>query len=307
MKNSQIKENIKMHDSVKINTVRVFPSTPEGGNPAQVCLNSNGLSNVDMGRIAAQFGYESAFVLPPSAGCNADFRLKFFVPKHEMEMCGHATIGALWMLRETRKISAGSFVIETLSGLVHAIVTESGAISISQPVGRLKTVSDEDVSCVFEALDLTQDDLFCPKVINAKTSRVKTLVPLKSIERLNTLKPNFAIIEATCERLGSTGLYPFAIGKKAAEFSARQFPRASGYPEDAATGIAASALAFGLLDYGLVERENKVIIRQGEAMNCPSKIQVSFEFYGTEITGCWLSGVCLIDQNTTIKYESLTE
>ena len=54
-----------------------------------------------------------------------------------------------------------------------------------------------------------------------------------------------------------------------ARFEARQFPRSSGYNEDAATGITASALAFGLLENGLVgkgeeeEEKGMVKVRQG--------------------------------------------
>ncbi|WP_346356914.1 PhzF family phenazine biosynthesis protein [Bosea sp. (in: a-proteobacteria)] len=85
--------------------------------------------------------------------------------------------------------------------------------------------------------------------------------------------------------MASTGLYPFApVDPAAGAFSARQFPRSSRYPEDAATGIAGAALAWGAWDLGLTS-QHRVIVRQGEAMGRPSQITVE-----REGEHCWLSG-----------------
>ena len=89
-----------------------------------------------------------------------------------------------------------------------------------------------------------------------------------------------------CAQIGSTGLYPYALSGPH-RFDARQFPRASGYPEDAATGIAAAALAFGLLRLGLVAADGPGLhVRQGRAMGRPSRIAVRFRPEG----GCWVGG-----------------
>jgi predicted PhzF superfamily epimerase YddE/YHI9 len=99
-------------------------------------------------------------------------------------------------------------------------------------------------------------------------------------------------MEAVCEAIGSTGLYPFAaVDLEHRIFEARQFPRASGYPEDAATGIAASALAFGLLEYGLVTASEATIsIYQGRAMGQLSRIAVAFDPGDDRAVGCWITG-----------------
>ena len=75
-------------------------------------------------------------------------------------------------------------------------------------------------------------------------------------------------------------------------FDARQFPKSSGYPEDAATGIAAAALAFGLLENGSVEASDRLIrVRQGRAMGRPSEIAVRFRVdVAGRVQGCWLGG-----------------
>jgi PhzF family phenazine biosynthesis protein len=122
---------------------------------------------------------------------------------------------------------------------------------------------------------------------------VKTLIPLRSVAFLDGLEPDFARMEALCERIGSTGLYPYATADATARiFDARQFPKASGYPEDAATGIAAAALLFGLLENGQARvSEEPITVRQGRAMGRPSAITVRFRHDESgKMIGCWLSG-----------------
>ncbi len=121
---------------------------------------------------------------------------------------------------------------------------------------------------------------------------MKTLIPLTSADAVHALRPDFARIEALCDDLGSTGLYPYAaVDFQRRIFEARQFPRASGYREDAATGIAASALAFGLLGHHLVTAsEAPISIYQGRAMGQLSRIEVSFQHSDAMVSGCWITG-----------------
>ena len=99
-------------------------------------------------------------------------------------------------------------------------------------------------------------------------------------------------MEALCGKLGSTGLYPFAPSDEGPlTFEARQFPKSSGYPEDPATGVAAAALAFGLLAAGQMAPEGRIRVLQGRAMGRPSAIRVRFARDDAgRVTGCWLGG-----------------
>jgi PhzF family phenazine biosynthesis protein len=276
--------------------VNVFPLTPSGGNPAPIVLDASEMSDAEMLEVARFHGLECGYVLPPEDSERAHFRLRFFVPRHEMEMCGHATIGALWLLREAGLLPASEVRIETLSGLVRGFTSpDEQAIRITQPAGNVESVAGPGTEKILDVLSLRQDDLAGP-ILNAKTSRVKTLIPLTSPETLNCLMPDFRRMEALCTAITSTGLYPFAVDRQETNlFHARQFPKASGYPEDAATGIAACALAFGLLEYGWIPRINPNIrIRQGEAMGRPSEMQVQILFSDEsgEPAGCLLGGLC---------------
>ncbi len=80
--------------------------------------------------------------------------------------------------------------------------------------------------------------------------------------------------------------------RAAQAFEARRFPRSSGYPEDAATGIAAAALSFGLLAPTASSDANDKPIRvfQGRAMGALSAIGVRLGFAGGRAIGCLLGG-----------------
>jgi len=277
--------------------IKVFPAAANGGNPAPIVLEAEGMSEEAMRNVAREYGHESGFVFAPTPDSGADFHMRFFVPLHEMEMCGHATVGALWLLRKSGRWTTSSATVETASGLVRGFVRHAGTpveyVEITQPAGKLQTISDsQQLAQIADVLGVRAAEITLP-VLNAATSRVKTLVRLPSVARLDALQPDFSRVEALCAALGSTGLYPFAAdAQQVRSFHARQFPKSSGYPEDAATGIAAAALLFGLKAHGLVQADGEgVTIYQGRAMGAPSAIRARFDLDAAgEVTGCFIGG-----------------
>lgn len=290
-----------------VDLVSVFADDPGGGNPAPIVADAGGLSDTDMRAVAAAYGHESAFVLPAGSVC--DFALRFWVPNHEMEMCGHATVGAVWLLDRLGRLPRGRVTIATLSGEVEARVENAGTdeakVEISQPKGQVAALPGGVIDEMLSILGIGRADLAPLPVRNARTSRVKTLIPLKSVAILDGLEPDFGRVEQFCEKIGSTGLYPFAASDpRTRTFDARQFPKSSGYPEDAATGIAAAALAFGLLEAGQVAADDRSIqIRQGRAMGRPSRITVRFRA-GPDgaIAGCWLGGAVRFEERSQFSF-----
>ena len=289
-----------------VQLVSVFAAGPNGGNPAPIVVDAAGMSDAEMQEVARSFGYESGFVLPPPPASDCDFAFRFWVPNHEMSMCGHATVGALWLLDRMGKLPGDELAIWTKSGRVDARIrdrTQHGAaIEISQPTGSVEPLGTAVKADILDILGVRPDDLAAQPIQNASTSRVKTLIPLNSVALLDRLSPNFAGIEALCERIGSTGLYPYAVSDSRAQIvDARQFPKSSGYPEDAATGIAASALAFGLLANGMVDAtDRQITIRQGRAMQRPSEILVRFRLNEGRPNGCWLGGAVRLETAETV-------
>jgi len=281
-----------------VHVVEIFKSKQGGGNPAPIVTDADGMSAVEMTAIAKAYGHESGFAFTPDDPAN-DYHFRFFVPLHEMSMCGHATIGTVWLLHTLGKLQGRQLSIQTQSGTVNAQVHgDAGSdpfIEISQPAGVVSEVADNALrDQIIDAIGLEADDILDLPFLNASTSRVKTLIPVKSPERLDAAQPDSARIEALCELLDSTGFYLFSPSPhNPRQFDSRQFPKSSGYPEDAATGIAATALAFGLLAYAMIEADDQaILVHQGRAMGRPSDIHVRFDFAGAspQPTGCFVGG-----------------
>jgi PhzF family phenazine biosynthesis protein len=286
----------------EVAVLRVFVHGPGGGNPVPLVADARGMSDDAMRAVASRSGHDSAFVLP-ATDPRAQWQLRFFVPLHEMEMCGHATVGTLWALRQWGAWTTPRAVVQTLSGLVDARWDDAaGRVWISQPRATVHSLRAEERELV--AATLRVPGGASHDIVNASTSRAKTLVRLDSVEQLQVLEPDFAAMEATCTAIRSTGLYPHAFGEPqdgACVVFARQFPRASGYPEDAATGIAAAALwghlqAAGHVPAGTQEAPQRCVVRQGDAMGRPSAIEVlpRFDAQG-RVDGCWLGGRVVFD------------
>ena len=271
-----------------VSLIKVFVRGIEGGNPVPLVADAAGMSSEEMRDIARRFGHESSFVLPATRP-DCDYRLRFFVPKHEMEMCGHATVGTMWALRQWGLWNQDSAWVETLSGRVQVMWEASTSrVWISQPAVNVDALNVDQVQEVVKVLGLPPGATIS-SVVNASTSRVKTLIRLGDSTTLNALQPDFASIEEVCEAIGSTGLYPYAR-VSASRWSARQFPKASGYPEDAATGIAAAALWGYLAETGALELSSVCSVLQGDAMGSPSLIEVKARNNEAGASGCWLSG-----------------
>lgn len=76
--------------------VDAFTEQPFGGNPAAVCLLQEELPSAIMQKIAAENRLaETAFLIPQNGG---DYKIKWFTPRIEMDLCGHATLAAAHVL-----------------------------------------------------------------------------------------------------------------------------------------------------------------------------------------------------------------
>jgi len=205
-----------------VDLVNVFTYEEQGGNPCPVVTCADGMSSADMQDVARRFGRESGFVFSPKSG-DYDFSFRFFVPNHEMEMCGHATIGALWVLMRQGRLPAETVRIETRSGPVTGFVTLGSdgqpVVEITQPAGKVVPLSRDEEAEVLSVLGIGREALAPLPVHNAVTSRVKTLIPINDRLRLNKLVTSASDVEAVCRRIGSTGLYPYSSSTQRPEHS----------------------------------------------------------------------------------------
>jgi PhzF family phenazine biosynthesis protein len=252
----------------------VFSDGPGGGNPCPVIPAADTLSVEEMLSIAHGHGHESVFLLSPTTP-DASVRLRYFVPAHEMEMCVHATVAAVTWLAEERNVRPGEVRVETLLGVLSTTLSADGEVTVEQFPPVISDAVPHAASEIAQALGCDAGHLVIadtPRSVSV--SRAKLLVELDSVSTLQSLHPDAARIRRICEELDVTGLYPFATPDHDGRAWARQFPRDSGYPEDAATGVAAAALGALLARRESGDGSYQYAIHQGQAMGHPSRMTV---------------------------------
>ncbi len=95
--------------------VDAFTSELFAGNPAGVCILPAFLADSIMQKIAAENRHsETAFVVPRADG---DFDLRWFTPKVEDDLCGHATLASAYVLG-LRKHNVWPVRFHTRSGML---------------------------------------------------------------------------------------------------------------------------------------------------------------------------------------------
>lgn len=265
--------------SLNIFQTVVFPLNTNGGNPCPVILNGDGLTTDDMQDLAKQLGHETCFVTS-SDRVDCDFKFRYFVPNFEMEMCVHATVGSVTVLIEQGLIKKSPLNIQTLLGPIE-VSWEKNKGEIEVEVAQfLPKISDYVPTTIeiCEALNIKTTELSNDHVQSVSTSRFKLMVPLKSLDTLQNLKPNYDKLWELCDQYGFTGFYPYAIENYAQKvIQARQFPNNAGYVEDPATGVAASALGAYFYLHEIFPNSpsgwHTYHIKQGIAMGKPSYLQ----------------------------------
>lgn len=111
--------------------IDAFSDRPFSGNPAAVCILAGPLPDETMQAVAAEMNLsETAFVQPP--GSEGIRPLRWFTPKVEVPLCGHATLAtAHALLREEGARAPVRF--DTLSGILSVAREEDGWLRMDFP------------------------------------------------------------------------------------------------------------------------------------------------------------------------------
>ena len=118
-------------DVQPITVVDAFTTVPFAGNPAAVCVLKQEQSAAWMQSVANEMNLsETAFLLPQGENV---YRLRWFTPKVEVKLCGHATLASAHVLWEEGQASLAPLHFETLSGRLTAEQGEEGWIALNFP------------------------------------------------------------------------------------------------------------------------------------------------------------------------------
>lgn len=260
-----------------IQVYSAFTLNEQGGNLAGVVWLNAPLSDAEKISIAKAVGYsETAFI---EKSLIADFKITFFTPVAEVDLCGHATVAAFSYLFQTQKISSGVYVQETKAGLLSVEIKPDGMVVMeqSEPI----FYEAVDFEAIRSSLNLKADDYDAVLPCKIVSTGVRDLlIPLKSKRTLSALQPNFDAISKLSEKYNITGYHVFVLNTDIKEdypiAFCRNFAPFYGIDEEAATGTSSGALAALLYTNNLrcKSLEEGGYFTQGESMAQTSKIWV---------------------------------
>ncbi|MDQ6838660.1 MAG: PhzF family phenazine biosynthesis protein [Actinomycetota bacterium] len=214
-----------MKPGVPLYHVDAFTDRPFAGNPAAVCLLDDAPPERWMADVAAEMNLaETAFCWPEDHG----FRLRWFTPKVEVDLCGHATLATAHVLwRERGVADTGPLTFLTASGELRA-ETAGERIRLDFPATPAGPAEPAAVAAAGAALGSS--------VADAAVYGPNLLVEVAGPAELRGLTPNIAAVAD----LPFQGVIVTSSGD-GADYVMRYFAPNVGIDEDPTTGSAQCA------------------------------------------------------------------
>jgi PhzF family phenazine biosynthesis protein len=223
----KVNKSTEMISPLHYFVVDAFTSQPFAGNPAAVMLLDNWRDDAWLQHVAMEMNLsETAFLVARSHG----FDLRWFTPKVEVDLCGHATLASAMVLSHLGKMADGSSVpFSTRSGDLNA--TRSGEqFQLDFPLKPAEPATPP-VGLV-EALNV--------RPIYIGRNQYDFLVELESEPALRGVAPDFKLLA----KVDCRGIIVTAASEDPRfHFVSRFFAPAAGIDEDPVTGSAHCCLA----------------------------------------------------------------
>ncbi|MFP5162914.1 PhzF family phenazine biosynthesis isomerase [Staphylococcus equorum] len=280
--------------SIKVYHYDAFSKKPNKGNPAGVVLNGDDLTETEMQDVAFKVGFnETAF---PIASDRADLRIRYFSPKQEMELCGHATMATIYALKTNGWLeNKTELTIETNAGVLPIRITKNEQkeihITMKQALPQFKKFegSRYDLAKAIGIEEVDFDDEL--PITYGSTGAWTLLIPIKSLDIFNKMEPNNKVFSSILNEIPNASVHPFCLESyyEEADMHGRHFSSTfSGTIEDPVTGTASGVMGAYFAKYKKKECDMPInlIVEQGQEMNKDGHMIVNVaENNEIEITG----------------------
>ncbi|MCI3937161.1 PhzF family phenazine biosynthesis protein [Chryseobacterium aahli] len=194
------------------------------GNPAAVCIAESDLNNATMQSIASEIGFsETAFIKQIT---DNTYSIRFFTPKIEIPLCGHATLASSKIVFDTTSFDTIKFINSNNVELF--IEKVENKIKMQFPV--YETEEIEVPQKMLDALGISE-------IVNTRynTNNKIILIEIKNAIKLSNLKPDFAALINSYT--GINGVLVTAVSdNENFDFHYRYFWPWAGTNEDPVTG-----------------------------------------------------------------------
>ncbi|MEM8685874.1 MAG: PhzF family phenazine biosynthesis protein [Pseudomonadota bacterium] len=285
-----------------------FTTQPGGGNPVALLTGTSDLTQTQMQGLAREIGAPATCFW-----CVSDddhVRARFFSPRTEYKMCGHAVIGLFTLVsQECVEPLSPVWRLSTPSGTTRVYVESesegSPRIMLDFALPRfspLSPVSTGLAEVLKIPLELISGGI---PVQTAHADFRHVMVNITSPEALAGLVPSFDEIAGFCKATGldSIAVYAFEEAADGEHVWVREFCPLIGVEESAAGGTTNASLSCLLAQTGYLGVEEDQIARciahQGAAVGRPSLIHCEVTKSGGTITGVRAGGHAVEVQGLT--------
>jgi PhzF family phenazine biosynthesis protein len=217
---------------LRLRTVDAFTERPFTGNPAAVLVLDEAPSDEWMAAVARETNLSDTGFVIREALPDADFRLRWFTPTVEVNLCGHATLASAHCLFEDG--AGGPIRFATRSGVLTVDRQADGSLAMDFPAW---------FSTQFEARSAVAEAIGVPVAWTGRTGNGFFLLALVADEgSVRDLSPDLAAVSGLDASVGLIVTAPADPGHEY-DFVSRVFAPQAGIPEDPVTGSAHTVLA----------------------------------------------------------------
>lgn len=280
---------------IKIKQVDAFTSIPFGGNPAGVVTDANNISDDIKQKIAKEMNLsETAFVSKSNV---ADFKVQFFTPNFEVDLCGHATIATFDTLYKEGKLdlSKNKIYQETKAGILPIEIMDRDEkkvfmmTQVNPKYKNLDSLRDE----VANMMGLKSEDLLPSPIEYVSTGLGWLVFGVKDLSTLENISPNLNEISKLSEENDIAGISLFSLETfdKDCSYHIRSIAPYCGVTEDPVCGTGNGCVSSYIVHNKIVQG-NKIYLvgEQGNFVNRPGKVYVEIESENDEIVDIKIGG-----------------
>jgi trans-2,3-dihydro-3-hydroxyanthranilate isomerase len=292
------------HRTYEFIQVDVFTQTPLAGNPLAIFPEAHGLTDAEMQALAREMNLsETTFILPRDAGTEAreGKKVRIFTVETELPFAGHPTLGtALYLYAsESNQKKPAEITLDLKVGKIPVRFTanseNAGDRVDGQVFGEMRQrdpefgtpLSREDVARV---IGIAVDEIPSEWPIQpVSTGLTFTIVPFRNRQTLSDLKFSYIQAAEFLKKTGANFFYFLCPERREGRLGARARMFFYG-GEDPATGSAAGCAASWMVQHGIANSDEQVMIRQGIECCRPSEMHVRATREGERVTNVRVGG-----------------
>jgi len=307
------------HRTYEFVQLDVFTRTPLTGNPLAIFTDARGLTEQQMQALAREMNLsETTFILPrePEVEARKGKRVRIFTVEEELPFAGHPTLGTALHLyasgSATNSRESAQITLDLKAGKIPVRFTANSENAgrdraDGQVFGEMRQ-RDPEFGVTFSREEVTRVIGVAPDEIPPEwpiqivsTGLPFAIVGIRNLKTLANLNFSHAQVAEFLKNTAAKFFYflcPQRREKNRLEARARMFFYGG---EDPATGSAAGCAASWMVQHGIANSDEQVLIPQGVEIRRPSEIYVRATRDGQGVTNVRVGGYAVEVLRGTVR------